>query len=525
MKFKEFLKNFFLNVKEGISRFSIAFICTVLAFLTISFEIIFEKGSDEVIIPLCMAYALTAVLSVLLKTIQEYITEKLKPVLQHALSAIAGIIAFILTYINYESLYMVMAYVGIIIALLCFIFYVIMRGENRDLAFPRLFTSWIFTGAICSVLSSGLSICISAVQLLLFSWDDSYKLYLIINLFVWTICFINIFLSFIPKKDVAVPQSKIFRIFTLFAGLPLYMLLVAILLLYLAKIVITWNMPVGEINWFASFASLFFIFFLLSVMQYKEKLATWFTKFGGYFLFPILIIQAVAVFERINAYGLTTPRTVSLVLIVISILFIIGSLVIPKHLNKIALVSGIIVLIVTVTPFNVIDMPIASQTNILKTVLAENNMLVGGKVIPNPDIDRDAAERIISSYEYLKYDADNIPDFIKDSDKSIEEIFGFEKYIKDDNYKYCIYSAKDSIDITAYNKMVVIDTGTEKLPYDIDVKQIAKNLYDLYGTEKEDLDLYIIDENTALYIESLRFDVRDEEITFYYLKGYALIKE
>lgn len=532
MKFKEFLKSFFLNVKDGVSRFLPAFICTVLAFFTVSFVIIFEKGSDEIIIPLCMAYALTAVLSVLLKTIQEYITEKLKPVFQYIISAVAGILTFILTYINYESLYMIMAYIGVVIALLCFIFYVIMRGENRDIAFPKLVSSWVFAGAICAVLSGGLSTCIFAVQLLLYSWDSIFKLYLIVNLFVWIICFVNIFISFIPKKDVSVPQSKIFRIFALFAGLPLYMLLIGILLLYLAKIVITWNMPVGEINWFASFASLFFIFFLLSVMQYKEKLATWFTKFGGYFLFPILIMQAIAVFERINAYGLTTPRTVSLVLIVISILFIIGSLVIPKHLNKIALASGIIVLIVTITPFNVIDMPIASQTNILKTVLTENNMIVNGKVVPGSNVSKEDQEKIISAYDYLKYDADNIPDFIEDSKKDFKEIFGFPKYVEDynynynTNYTYCIYSAKNSIDIAGYNKMIYIDSNidSENPQYNIDIRQIAQNLYDLYGEEKEDLDLYIIDENTALYITRLRIDIRNEEITGGNLSGYVLTK-
>ena len=200
MKFKEFLKNFFLNVKEGISRFSMAFIFTALAFFTITFEIIFETNSDETIIPLCMAYGLAAVLSVLLKTIQEYIFEKFKPLFQYIISVVAGVVTFILTYTNYESLYMIMAYTGVTIALLCFIFYVIMRGENRDIAFPKLVTSWVFSWAICAVLSGGLSICISAVQLLLFSWEDSYKLYLIVNLFVWVICFVNIFLSCIARR-------------------------------------------------------------------------------------------------------------------------------------------------------------------------------------------------------------------------------------------------------------------------------------------------------------------------------------
>ena len=425
MKLREFLKNFFINTKEGISRFSIAFVCTILFYLTLSFKIIFITNSDEITVPLCMTYALAAVLSVLLKTAQEYITGKLKCILQYILCTAAGITSFLLIKMNYESLYTFMAYIGIIIAMLCFIFSIIMRGKNRNLVFPRLVASGVFTAAVCSVLSIGLSTCISAFQLLIFSWNNIYKLYLIVNLFVWVVGFINIFLSFIPQKDISIPHSKTFRIFVLYAGLPLYILLITILLAYLAKIVITRNMPIGEINWFASFASLFFIFFLLSVMQYTEKPAKLFVKFGGYFLIPVLIMQSIAVFERINAYGLTTPRTVSLILIIISIMFILGSVIIPKHLNKIAFISGVIVLITTVTPLNVIDMPVASQTNILKTVLTENNMLKDEKVIPNSNISDADAQKIISAYEYLKYDAEKTPDFIPDSKKSIQEIFGF----------------------------------------------------------------------------------------------------
>ena len=66
---------------------------------------------------------------------------------------------------------------------------------------------------------------------------------------------------------------------------------------------------------------------------------------------------------------------------------------------------------------------------------------------------------------------------------------------------------------------------SENPQYGIDVRQIAKNLYDLYGEEKEDLDLYIIDENTALYIDRFSIDMKDEEITGGSLRGYVLTKE
>ncbi len=536
MKFKEFLKNFYVNIKESISRFLIVFVCTILFYLTLSFEIIFETNSDEIIVPLCMTYALVAVLSVLLKILQEYLCKKLSYTTQNILCAVSGVAGFLLIKTNYESLYTVMAYTGIMIAFVCFIFFILMRGENRDLAFPRLITSWIFTGAICAVLSAGLSTCIAAFQTLVFTWDNSYKLYLIINLFVWVVGFINIFLSFIPKRDVPLPQSKIFRTFVLFAGLPLYILLISILLVYLAKIVITWNMPIGEINWFASFASLFFIFFLLSVMQYTEKLAKLYVKYGGYFLAPVLIMQAIAVFERINAYGLTTPRTVSLVLIIISILFIAGSIIIPKHLNKIALVSAIIVLVVTISPFNVIDMPVASQTNILKTVLNKNDMLKDGKVIPNPDVSDKDAEKIISAYEYLKYDAKKLPDFIPNSEKGISEIFGFAKKSDYDgygnNYIHCNFHTKDSVDITDYDKMVrkyasddIIKIEHNNKQYDIDLKQIAKTLYDKYDTEKSELDIYKVNENIALYFTNFNFTIDNDNVTYCYFSGYVLIKD
>ena len=534
MRFKEFLKNFYTGVKEGISRFPVAFICSILCFLTASYQIIFESDTFKIFIPLYLTYALVSVFSVLLKTAQEYITEKINSLLQYILCAIVAVAGFFLLKIHYESLYAIMAYTGIMIALLCFIFFTLMRGENKDTAFPKLISSLVFANAICGVLSGGLSICLAAFESLIFSWNDFSKLYFIINLFVWVVCFINIFLSFIPKKDVPLPQSKIFRTFVLFAGLPLYILLIAILLVYLAKIVITWNMPVGEINWFASFASLFFIFFLLSVKQYTEKIAKMFVKFGGYFLIPVLIMQAIAVFERINAYGLTTPRTVSLVLIIISILFIAGSLIMPKHLNKIALVSGIIVLIVTVTPFNVIDMPVASQTKILESVLTANGMLKDGKVVPNSKVSVEDAEKIISSYNYLKYDAKKLPEFILNSEKNTDyEIFGFKADHDSDrnNYIHCNFSTKESVDITDYNKMVEcreydsIKIEHNGQQYDIDLEQLARNFYSQYGDEEKQLDIYVVDDNLALYFTNFNVSFENDQMTYCYFNGYALLKD
>ncbi len=535
MKLKEFLKGFFLGIKSGISRFIVAFVCSILFYLTIAYAIIFETSSEKIIIPLCMTFALVAVLSVFLKIAEEYIMKKLHYIVQYLLCGFSGLVAYLLIREFYESLYMIMAYAGIMIALLCFIFFTLMREENRDKAFPKLVSSFVFTWAICSVVSGGLATCIAAFQSLIFSYDEMYKIYLLVISLVAIVGFVNVFLSFIPKKDVPVQQSKVFRIFVLFTGLPLYILLIGILLVYLAKIVITRNMPVGEINWFASFASLFFIFFLLSVKQYTQKAAKLFVKFGGYFLIPVLIMQAIAVFERIGAYGLTTPRTVSLVLILISVLFIGGSVIAPKHLNKIALASGFIVLLVTVTPLNVIDMPIASQTKILKNTLIANDMLKDGKVIPSDQLSIEDAQKIESAYQYLKYDAKSVPDFIPNSEKSLAEIFGpaMEDLYSENNTTYCHYYAKDTVDIGEYDSLVKLYYSANPVPlhhngqaYEIDMHQVAREIYKQYGSESYELDLYQVNENITLYLEDFSFDINTEteEITYYYFQGCALLK-
>ena len=534
MKFKEFLKDFFVGIKSGISRFLTAFICTILLYLASAYGVLFEPNNEDIIIQLCMSFALTAVLSVLLKTVQEYLTDKLKNGIQYAVCAISAVATFILTKVYYESLYMIMSYTGIMIALVCFIFFVLMRGDNRDLVFPRLVSSSVFASAICGVLSGGLSTCLAAFQSLIFSFDDFYKVYEIVLLFIWIVCYINVFLSFIPKKDVPIPQSKIFRIFALFAGLPIYILLIAILLVYLAKIVITWNMPVGEINWFASFASLFFIFFLLSVRQYSEKIAKLFSKYGGYFLLPVLVMQAIAVFERINAYGLTTPRTVSLVLIVISVLFIIGSIIAPKHLNKIALVSGIIVLLVTITPFNVIDMPVKSQTKILENVLVKNDMIKDGKVVPNENVSEEDTKIISSAYYYLKHNADKVPDFIENPDKTFKLIFGVQEYNRFSNTisSYYNFKTKGTVDISEYKTMIsanyydedVFEVEYDGKKYSINLKQIGNQLYEEYGESNHEIDLYEVDENTGLYFKDFHITMENDEITYISFNGYVLLK-
>ena len=85
MKIKELFKNLISGIRDGISRFLPAFICTVFLYLICVFEIIFETNSDELIVPLAMSFILTAVFSVALKTSCEYLCSKLTGLIQYIL--------------------------------------------------------------------------------------------------------------------------------------------------------------------------------------------------------------------------------------------------------------------------------------------------------------------------------------------------------------------------------------------------------------------------------------------------------
>ena len=135
-------------------------------------------------------------------------------------------------------------------------------------------------------------------------------------------------------------------------------------------------------------------------------------------------------------------------------------------------------------------------------------------------------------YDYLRYDAETIPDFIPDGYMSLEDIFGFG-YVYETEYKniiYCTYTSKDTVSISGYDEMVVVSAGFNinldhnGKSYDIDVKEVAMQLYNQYGSEKRDLEVYVIDEHCSLYIDYLSFELANGEIISYYLDGYMLIK-
>ncbi|MBQ1826468.1 MAG: DUF4153 domain-containing protein, partial [Erysipelotrichaceae bacterium] len=338
-------------------------------------------------------------------------------------------------------------------------------------------------------------------------------------------------LSYIPKKDSELPVPKAYSIIVNKVGLWIYFGLIAILYLYLGKIIITFQMPNGRINWFASLAMLFYCFFYLSCQGRRNALETFFANYGGFIMIPILAMQAFAVYIRVSAYGLTTLRYLSILLDVVGISFVLTSFT-KAPVRLAILVMALAVLIAFIGPLNILDVPFRNQRSIFNSTLERNGMLVDGKIVASDKVSEEDREIIRSTYDYLRYSDSELDNPVKEiSTSDFRKVFGFDLYEDQpdptDRYVYAtFYSAIDEIDVSGYSRFRTASYyyGTGEAP-----KYMADylmNLYEQYGEylQSETPLTLETEDGATLYITVARLTLSDGEIHYLSIEGYLLYK-
>ena len=534
MKLKNFFIEIFKKFQGGVSRFISSFIITFAIFLILSIEILSDLKNDfltESLISLSMGLTFSIFFVVLGERL------KVNKIITHLASIIPTVLCYIIIKIDIIADYFFMGYFGIIFALGCCTLCLLYSENNEKTLIPHILKSIFFATLVCGLLNTGIMICLWAIETLIFNFDSD--IYLVVVLFIWIVVFANTILAYIPKRDEEIVLPKLFNTIIVKITLPVYLFLVTILYIYLIKIVVTRNMPIGQINWFASYASLFFVLFAFCVKPYEDKLSKVFSKFSGYAIIPIVIMQLIAIYERVSAYGLTTPRIVSLILVGISIIFAVVS-ILNKKLHKVWWAVGIIILLFTLVPkINIIDLPKASQINLLEKYLVKNNMLVDNKIVPNENVEKYDRERIVSAYDYLMDAAGELPVWLTQTDTRYEDILGFPKYYQQSpNYVYCYYSSnkENNIDISQYKTMCnIINYGSDDnkihivvdgVDYGFDVRNVFDILHNKYGIKNYDVELINLTDSIDLYITSASFNyfIDDDLMDTYNIEGYLFAK-
>jgi hypothetical protein len=379
-----------------------------------------------------------------------------------------------------------------------------------------------------------------------------------------------LFLSGVPKAGEPITLPKVVKILIGTIGLPIYLLLIAILYVYLAKIIITWNLPSNQINLYASLAALFFILFYFTLGSYRteNKLIDLFMKWGKFALIPIILMQLYAINLRVSAYGITTLRYISIILVSIVLVFLVLAIVKKgKYLKGIFVVIATVAIIFTYTPLNVIDVPDRVQYDRLITILEQNDMYQNGKVIANSNASLANQAEITNIFEYLVNSGGTKIPFIKTFiDKvgyrgydSVEfgKTFGFLPYYtgqgnpgQPQDVYYNNAFLYPNLDISGYSKLVA-EVGSSQggkggNPLTVTENKPTIEVFNQNG-DKFTIDAFAVMEqvskavqsgggapmvmvvktpvaNGDYYISSIQFRKLDQKYTLEFVNGFVLEK-
>ncbi len=504
MNIQNLISRFVKSYRRSLRRFSLTFTISVILALLISYCIIIDDIDDVIgylLMSLCSGMALSILLCMLA---EKYGFSKL---ISAGLTVVYVIICTWLLNRFEDNVFTILAYAGVNGALVCLIGYEVFLFSGTDNTFGYLVSQAFYTVLLTSVVEAGVCICIAAFTNLIYDFDDSYKLYLIATTLIYMVIGVNHYLSCLPEEGDEVSVPKIYSLVFNKAALVIYLLLLAILYIYLFKSIITMNLPRGRINIFASLALLMFCGYYLSTRCEDSSAHQTYLRISGYLMLPIVLIQAVAVYIRVFDLGITAPRWLSLACDMIALMFIADSLFI-RRVNWLFLAMAAVCLMVTIGPLNCMTVSNRWQQQIIENVLKRNNMLAQDKsVIPNAEISYDDQKKLLSAYDYLYYQEDETlserQKYLISKDPALLYGFGWEDQNPYVNYRECWWDADQAgeFDVSGYRTMKTVNYNQ----FDSNALKIIVEGYDLTAQLHSFLDSY----DEANRPERVRFTVDD----------------
>lgn len=295
-----------------------------------------------------------------------------------------------------------MIYCGTCFSLVAASMAVLYRVADEHSLVSRLTLNAFGASGAAMILIGSLMLCILAFNKLVMPvngkiYDDVAGALVILIFPIW-------FLSFLPGRNCGDGASDRAVAFLFWLLLPASLILLGILYLYLGKIVFTWSMPCGTLNWFGSVALVVYTFFWLALRDSPRAFFRLFVRWGWALLLPVLAAQIIGIVIRYQAYGLSAPRLAGMVTLSFGVVALVLAALNrrPQGLFVFIAAAG---LIFTISPLNIVDVPIRNQEARLKAALARCGLLQEDgeslsfkpdAVIPEPD-----AKIIVGAWQYL----------------------------------------------------------------------------------------------------------------------------
>lgn len=254
---------------------------------------------------------------------------------------------------------------------------------NKSL-FLRFLTAVLYSG----VLFAGLALALFAVDQL-FDVHMDQKNYARLWVFIATVFNTWFFLSDVPEEmdelNASVDYPKGLRVFTQFVLLPLVTIYLAILYVYMFKIIISGDWPNGWVSYLViGFSTAGILALLLVWPLQNDPRFKWIKVYVRYFflaLFPLILMLAFAIYIRVKDYGITENRYFIIALAVWlfgnAVYFLMSSVknikVIPMSLFVVALCSGF-------GPWSAFSVSRSSQTHRLLHIADKYAMVKDSKI-------------------------------------------------------------------------------------------------------------------------------------------------
>lgn len=361
--------------------------------------------------------------------------------------------------------------------------------------FKSALTSILYAG----VLAAGLASIIGAIDILLFKVNsDAYGYMMAI---VWILFATTYYLSLLPRfnSETELDQTyareasqcpRFLEILISYIAVPLVATYTLVLLAYFIKIAITMNWPTGQLGpmILAYSAAGLIIYILASGLE--NRFAILYQRIFPKILIPIVVMQLISVYIRLNAYGVTESRYYITLFGIFSIVIgVVLSFKPVKRNGLIAILAAGFAVLSILPPVDAFTVSRNSQITRLENYLQIEGILVNGKITPKSDADLTLRLETTSILNYLEKrsylkEVTWLPnDF--EINRDMEKALGFEpayKYMGDNQNNFFAHlDMQKPLNIEGYD--VLLQAGTYRgmdrkdiMTYDFEVRGVPYKL-------------------------------------------------
>lgn len=276
--------------------------------------------------------------------------------------------------------------------------------------FKSAFISVLYAG----VLASGLAAVMGAVDILLFKVDSDWYGYMmsIVWIFLATVYYLSLLPRFNSEDETdrayaveAGNYPRFLEILVSYIAIPLVAAYTLVLLAYFIKIGVTMKWPSGQLGpMILAYSAAGLVIYVLAG-RLENRFAVLYQRVFPKVLIPVVIMQLVSVYVRINAYGITESRYYIALFGIFSIVAGIAlsfRRAVRNGNGIIALLAAGFAIFSVIPPVDAFTVSRVSQINRLENLLQTANVLVDGKISPVPGADMTLRLETTSILNYLE---------------------------------------------------------------------------------------------------------------------------